>query len=301
MPRVFNMNETPLRTSGLSFALIGTPNTGKTTFAASFPGRKVVFLFDKKTNCYAGTDSIVLQYEHSKEVGHTEWDTMMSHVRALKNREALIIDGNTVVPANAPIDCIIVDSITFLSEMGWAKITSTIPEIDDPKDAYAKIRYAKLGAIIREFITELRNLADASNAHVFLICHVKREKDKDGFLTGREFPDLTGKLSEIVPGGVDEVYYFDVKPLPNNERRFLCFTAKQGQMDGRSSINSLTRRVFPPIIENLYSAWSYWLNRWLTTGMAWDAKPADSAAATAQIVTDAKPTTATPQTKGAAK
>lgn len=291
MPRITNMKETGVKTTGQTFFFVGAPNTGKTHMATTFPGPILVLNFDGKQNNWANTDATLIEYEVSKDTAAKEYASMLNHIRALKKGEAIKINDIELIPAGKKFNTIVVDSMTTLGSLAWPLALMFMPEPPpgQPDSCYQK-RYAKQKTLMSEPIEELRNLATIYDANVIIIAHHTEEYDNANDMpTGTFKPSLVGKLKEYIPSVSCEVYWFTTKKLPGNQLAYECWTRTQKFSEARSSMGI---GAFPEKIENIYDAWEHYATRYAKTRLPHNVQTPEE-----QVSTPVKPETK-PETKG---
>lgn len=278
MPRVTNMKTTGVKTTGQTFFFVGPPNTGKTHMATTFPGPTLVLNFDGKQNNWANTDATLIEYEISAQVAMSEYNLMLSHIRALKKGEAIVVNGVEVIPAGKRFNTIVIDSMTTWAEMVWPRVMLYMPmPAPGEPDKFARMRYSYQKQFIVEPLNEIRNLATICDANVIVIAHSTEDYDNatDAPL-GTFKASVTGKLKEYMPSFSCEVYYFATKKLPGNTLKYECWTRSRLLPDARSSISNT---AFPECIENLYAAWEHYATRYARTRLPFNVEESTSATA----------------------
>ena len=182
-------------TPRLTMILWGEAGTGKTSLAATAPGKKLLVLFDP------------------------DGDNSIKHIP-----DVLVMDYSKATKANMPamhksdpfdimktieehkIDTVIIDSISRISQLALYYAVSTMPSTYKATDDNPTMAgYGKRNRLVENFMVDLLRLTSATHTNVIFITHEgAAERNTEGtvlsvgMLLGGQLPNLLAKeISEV--------------------------------------------------------------------------------------------------------
>lgn len=226
MAKLSEMKNTNL----IKLLFYGPPGVGKTVFACSFPGKSLVFDFDKKISSaarfyskdQAKLDSIEVVDMKNGLTGDP-MDVMMKEIQVLASYQQ---------KGEYPIQNLIVDSITTFSAAVLAHIVRTNPGIKRVETRQGmQPGMQDYGILKREFTRLIPGLLSL-DLNVIMLAHESIDKDE---LTGEIIRGVTmdGSFAQQLPIYFEEVWRAYVK-----EDKGVCSYWAQTQTDGKYKCRS---------------------------------------------------------------
>jgi phage nucleotide-binding protein len=234
------------RLQRISLLLWGKAGTGKSTLAASAPGKKLVLNFDPDGDAsLTGRDDVIV-FDFSRET--------ISGIERITLDDPLGI--RAFLRANPEFDTVIVDSITKLNDMILELAVSKIKEasIENPTMRGYQMR----SAWIARFMTKMLRVTGELGKNFIVIGHEEENKNDEGALIDIQIM-LGGKLNAKMPIEFSESWALTDT---GKERRIAIrpcrgrvgLKSRMFRVDGNPEFNWL------PI--HRHDALSLWLDTW---------------------------------------
>lgn len=221
-------------TGAFKFLIIGPPGTGKTIFATTCPQPGIVFNFSQQGISYGNGDWDLLKYPLSSE-GWLKFE-----------RDFREITDEIKKPTNK-YKSIVLDDMTGMDNLGMERCLQMDPKRNEVGGPIWNVHYALNKNLLEG---KLRQLVSLPNINVIVLCHVELVKDeKTGAILAIN-PMLTGKLSSIIPGYFDEVYY-SLTGIENGQTVWRLQTIPVGLRIARSNLSGI-QHLLPHYIPNEY-------------------------------------------------
>ena len=152
----------------LSLLLWGDAGTGKTTLAATAPGKKLILNFDPDgPAAVAGRDDVDVLDLSSKT---------SSIVGKLKSRDPLRLSKHL-----DKYDTIIVDSVTMLSELCLEEAVQHYATRKSTMEAPGQHGYVRRNSTLKQIITSLAKITGDHDKHVIFVAHeAAPDRNDDG-------------------------------------------------------------------------------------------------------------------------
>jgi len=198
----------------LAMLIWGDAGGGKSTLAATTPGKKLWILFDD-----SGLDSITglklqLAETHPNYAGALSNDILVLDLSAERNN---IIDkfkqddplglSKVLSDDNLGIDTVVVDSVTRISQMALEHMISTGIHKSAKLELPGMGSYGGRNALMLRMFTTIMNVTAKYNKNVVFIAHEGAPStNDDGAVTGISM-SLGGQLPQLITQKLGEVWY----------------------------------------------------------------------------------------------
>lgn len=223
-------------TEWLKILSLGEVGTGKSVFAASFPGPMYVFPFDGKMSAYKGRDDITFVDITPDAKG---WVTATNELSAV---EAECKEGKWAT--------VVLDSATAAQNCALARALQLDPNVDPvTKGAIWNVHHPIKTNLAEGFF---RRFLSLPNCHTVLIAHFAKITDKKGAFIAYE-PGFAGRLVRDIPCLYDESYLHLSKMVQGKQKCVIVTAPKGDYKSVRSSLRGMDASK-PIEIDNNYEA-----------------------------------------------
>lgn len=238
--------------SRLAMLLWGVAGCGKTTLAATAPGKKLWLLFDD-----GGTDSIASLYERAPSNSALADEILVVNLAHEKNN---IIDKfkrddglglGALLQAHPDIETVVVDSTTRLSQMALEHMIAQGIHKSAKLELPGMGSYGGRNALLLRMFVDIMNVTGKYNRNVIFISHEAEPKtNEDGHVLAITMA-LGGQLPSLTTQKLGEVWYMsdikgkrmlDLRPFrvykPMKTRMFDIGPTKPSQFEWKYDIDN---------------------------------------------------------------
>ena len=219
-------------TEFLKALVIGSPGTGKSVFASTFPTPGFVFDFSSGILIYRGKDFDYEQYT----INPQGW---IKFEKDFKEVEAKVKEGKYVT--------VVLDDITAMTDLAMERALQLDPKRSPSGGPIWNIHYMMLRNLMEGYLRRFINLS----ANLVIIAHMDVTKDDETGAILEVKPLMTGQLALRAPGYFDEVYY-TLTRKEGDKVKWLIQTVPIGLKNARSRLSGVEGKL-PCFLENDYS------------------------------------------------
>lgn len=228
-----NAKDVHVEETDIRVFVAGDSGTGKSVFAATFPGPKFLFNFDKGVLSYRGTDTTFENYP-ATALG---WVKFEKDFRKLKED----FKKNPEIYRT-----VIVDSTTSWTDLAMARAMQLDPKRSVINGPLWNVHYGIVRNLIEGYIRQILELP----CNIVTVGHLDIVIDNDTGAIIAIQPLLTGQLSTKLPAYFDEVYYAQNR-TKQGKTAFVLLTLAKGFYKARSRISGV-EQLLPAEIPNNY-------------------------------------------------
>jgi hypothetical protein len=211
--------------------VIGSPGTGKSVFASTFPTKGYVFDFSGGIVLYRGLD---FDYEQFP-LGPQGWVQLEKEFKEV---------GAKV--ANGEYETVVLDDMTGMMDIAMERSLQLDPKRNAAGGPLWNVHYQMVRNLIEGKLRQVLSW----NCNIIVIAHMDVTKDEETGAILEVKPLMTGQLAIRMPGYFDEVYYTSTKK--EGERvRYLIQTISIGLKNARSRLSG-KEGLLPYFVDNDY-------------------------------------------------
>lgn len=183
----------------------GVPGIGKTTLAGTIEEPLLLVSAESGTLSLADKDINVFDVTQDDE------GNKLNTATAKMERVQLIASYLLTDEAKSSLKWIVLDSLTEIGQLVFESIKESDAKFKDPKNNL--VLWGLYGEKMRAFVKFFRDLP---GYNIVFTALAKSEKDE----VNRRIMaiDLQGKISEQLPGYFDEVFYYELAELEDNQK-----------------------------------------------------------------------------------
>lgn len=252
------VEKTKTTTKKLAMIIWGPAGVGKTTLAATMPGKKLFIQFDPK-----GVDSISNRDDVLVADFSAQRQSIVSKIVNLSTsgaKTAFFKDIESFIDENE-VDSIIIDSLTTFGDLALYHAIDSIPAATLAAPTWDG--YRKRLKIVMEFVSSFLKLCEEKDKHV---CFVAHETTIDDPTNGRKLVTLLlgGSLPTEIPIRLGEVWHYaciEDKGVHKYQVTLQSSMIKKPMKTRMFSLQNGSKFFIkntdniPPIIENLFNEW----------------------------------------------
>lgn len=212
--------------------VIGSPGTGKSVFASTFPTPGFVFDLSGGILVYRGLDFDYEQYPIAPQ-GWMQFEK--DFIRVGKE----VKDGKYVT--------VIVDDTTALTDIAMERSMQLDPKRNPAGGPLWNVHYQMVKNLIEGKLRQIMSWP----CNLVIISHMDIDKDQETGVIVEIKPFLTGQLATRLPGYFDEVYYTSTRKGPSGIE-WLIQTVPVGMKNARSRLSG-KQRLLPDVMGNDYN------------------------------------------------
>jgi hypothetical protein len=218
--------------------IIGSPGSGKSIFASTFPTKGYVYDFAQGILSYKGKDFDYDQFQLNSQ-GWGEFEK--AHVELIKRAK----DGE--------YKTIIVDDLTAMDSLAMEKALALDPKRNEAQGPLWNVHYSLTKNLMEGKLRQIINLP----ANIIFICHDDIITDKVSGAVIKVEPRLPGQLPTVISGYFDEVYFSTTRRETGKDNlqhtRYLLQTVPIGFLRARSRLSGIDK-LLPDFIDNNYTS-----------------------------------------------
>jgi len=218
--------------------VIGDPGTGKTTLAASAPGRKYIFAFEDGVTSVAKIPAARESVEYDLFLPKPHLPIALTEAAKAKQRHypgqswTQAMTRLQELSVNCPYDVVIVDSLTSMSQVCWENILTELNMLNAPPRAESRTAYGTLGIRCLQFFYGIIGLPCAT----ICIGHESYERNEE---TGQFQYRISAEgrmFSDRLSSGKDfgEIWRTVILPTKDNQRVYKIDTAGNDKFPAKS-------------------------------------------------------------------
>lgn len=223
--------EVTVNTEFYKVLVIGSPGTGKSVFASTFPTKGFVFDFSGGIVTYRGLDFDYEQYP----IGPTGWIQLEKDFREV---EKSVKEGI--------YQTVIFDDMTGMMDIAMERAMMLDPKRNAAGGPLWNVHYQMVRNLIEGKLRQLLSW----NCNIIVLAHMDVTKDDETGAILEVKPLITGQLAIRMPGYFDEVYYTQTKK-EGDKVRFLIQTISIGLKNARSRLSG-KQGLLPYFLDNDY-------------------------------------------------
>lgn len=211
--------------------VVGTPGTGKSVFASTFPTPGYVFDFSGGIKIYRGLDFDYEQFS-TNPLGWTKF-----------SKELIVVKDKV---AKGEYVTVVLDDITAMTDTCMEEALRLNPKRSESDGPLWNVHYQLVKNLMEGKLRQIKDL----KCNVVMLAHLEVVQDKDGAIVEIK-PLMTGKLSINFTGYFDEVYYTSVRKEASGIK-FVLQTIPMGLKTARSRMSG-KQRLLPDFVPNDYN------------------------------------------------
>jgi hypothetical protein len=214
--------------------LAGNMGTGKSSFAASWPGPMFLFDMDKKVRSYRSVEGLSYASYDFSPAGWVEFE-----------KDFRIVQKDV---SEGKYKTVVFDSCTAFMDLAMERALQLDPKRSASQGPVWNVHYQIQRNLMEPKFRSLLNF----KCNVIVIAHLQLQIDQEtGAILGAE-PLLTGQLSVRVPGYFEEVW-LSFSKIKEQKPYYYLRLAPRGYYKARSTMSGI-EGVLPYEIANTYQA-----------------------------------------------